>query len=1007
VLRRLTSWIYILLWVCLGSASAAKGWNCPSDDSAYLCKQKRIFLKKAAMQKARLFQAWDFVLVKRGAPPLTRFEQKRLWRQLARSIRNARVVEHKRLNEYCSGRVKLDGCTVGEQIYLHHVLLETFRQPTLALTLLDEGIHSMSFALDKLKGRKALGEADDHDVCHLVDFRCNHGHSSTPEARGKAFQSQVKVIRLFAKWKKKTPKRLAFVYKLLKSQDVDIRLATFRMLVASKRKLSIVAPILLRLLKDKEDKIQIQLLLQFTKFGVQGEPYLRKLIKHKDAKLRKRALQLLHIVKHRSDENYKRLLHKLEHGNKHLQKVIFSALEKPGRNESGLIWVFLKALENEEEDVRNFAAEILGKMGSERRYLIPILSKRLVDKDEDLRHAAVIALGKIQPSPLQAIPALVKASRDTDETVRYAALDALAAFGTKRRVILQALVRGLKDKDSDVRESAAEGLLKLKSSEKWVIKALIRAVKDTEEDVQRPAIEALAALGSKARSAIPTLLRVLHGGSNYVREESAKALGKIGKGSAKVIKALKARYPKEKELDVKVQILQSLGWLGKESRDVAAFLTEILSSKHSLLLWYAVVALEKTEVDSTHVRRALCRTLKASNARVRKQAALVFGKWESDDDTVISALIATLRDKDAKVREASAEALGMIGTAAIGAMPALLKALQDRSSDVRYTAAYAFEQFGEKAHKATPALLRALKDKEQMVRYYAVRALGEIKAKPDLVIPTLSKLLVKDKNEDVRLAILGALNGFGLQKKGVLPTLVRALKDPSKKVQGKACKVLGAADDVLKVRMVMRSLQKGKDVVLQKNAKRVLTELDKQDGPKRAVRVLLTGLKATNPYIRAASLKLLGTSERVSQSTYALILMNSLIEDKSARVRMVVLGTIAQSRSLLKKTTTGLILALHDKDVNIRKKVLQLLSKRKSLPEVVFSTLLLVVKGDKRVDLRKLALQLIVKKSQKSGIRQGALTLGLLDDNKGVRKLTVQLLHELGAYQMLFTETLW
>jgi len=85
----------------------------------------------------------------------------------------------------------------------------------------------------------------------------------------------------------------------------------------------------------------------------------------------------------------------------------------------------MKALRNEDADVRERAAKKLGDLGDERAVasLIPLL------KDEEwlVRSAAVISLGKIGNS--EVVDHLVSSLEDKDEDVRKSAVEALKCLG--------------------------------------------------------------------------------------------------------------------------------------------------------------------------------------------------------------------------------------------------------------------------------------------------------------------------------------------------------------------------------------------------------------------------------------------------------------------------------------------------------------------------------------------------------------------------------------------------
>jgi HEAT repeat protein len=202
----------------------------------------------------------------------------------------------------------------------------------------------------------------------------------------------------------------------------------------------------------------------------------------------------------------------------------------------------------------------------------------------------------------------------------------------------------------------------------------------------------------------------------------------------------------------------------------------------------------------------------------------------------VEALIFALkRDKEAEVREASATALGRIGPvglppdrftpAAKEAVPDLAAALKDASPDVRAAAADALGSLGAHARDVVPELAQALRDNKGKdglrLRAYLVSALGrigrparasvsalvEVMNEPDLAgasleqrrsqaelrrnavealgaiespaaLEPLARLLEKSmaaRDGVMSRAAIVAINQFGLERRAILPVLVKAL----------------------------------------------------------------------------------------------------------------------------------------------------------------------------------------------------------------------------------------
>ena len=88
---------------------------------------------------------------------------------------------------------------------------------------------------------------------------------------------------------------------------------------------------------------------------------------------------------------------------------------------------FLRALKDQDVEVRQIAASALGEIGN-RKAVVPLIGA-LKDRNREVRSSAATALGKL--GDVQAVEPLTAALTDEDEAVRRAAAQALEAIGGK------------------------------------------------------------------------------------------------------------------------------------------------------------------------------------------------------------------------------------------------------------------------------------------------------------------------------------------------------------------------------------------------------------------------------------------------------------------------------------------------------------------------------------------------------------------------------------------------
>ena len=90
----------------------------------------------------------------------------------------------------------------------------------------------------------------------------------------------------------------------------------------------------------------------------------------------------------------------------------------------------IKALQDQEWEVRASAALALGNIGGGAGDAVPALIQLLQDQDEWVRSRAASALGRIGGGAVDAVPALIQLLQDQSSDVRLNAAVALKNIGT-------------------------------------------------------------------------------------------------------------------------------------------------------------------------------------------------------------------------------------------------------------------------------------------------------------------------------------------------------------------------------------------------------------------------------------------------------------------------------------------------------------------------------------------------------------------------------------------------
>ena len=140
----------------------------------------------------------------------------------------------------------------------------------------------------------------------------------------------------------------------------------------------------------------------------------------------------------------------------------------------------LALLQDEDQNVREYAAKALAKLGPAS---IDQLIAELGNVDENNEYPAVVAFRQIGAP---AVEPLITALKDADPVVRIGAVKALNAIQDTRSI--EPLIAPLWDVDPAVRAEVAGGLYWAGSP---VVDALIAALQDVDMDVQKNAISTL------------------------------------------------------------------------------------------------------------------------------------------------------------------------------------------------------------------------------------------------------------------------------------------------------------------------------------------------------------------------------------------------------------------------------------------------------------------------------------------------------------------------------------
>lgn len=406
------------------------------------------------------------------------------------------------------------------------------------------------------------------------------------------------------------------------------------------------------------------------------------------------------------------------------------------------------SLKLNDEDLRLAVMLTLTNAGKDP---VPELVKALRDDDFNVRIYAAWTLGRIGPDAADAVPALLEARNDPDGDVRRRAVYALGRIHPRAEVAVPVLLEAFKDKDVDVRRVAVEALA---GYGKDAVPPLIKALHDPDRVVRRQAVLTLIEIGPDAGPALFALKPLYLDPASGLQDEAAKALSRLGKPAVPILAEPLKTDPTAPPGQVVLGLGSPWGLLGVW-RDYAGDHRRALN------------ALGQIGLDALDV---LLAALKNPNADIRALAAGELGGIGYHDQRIVSPLVAAVRDPEESVRHAACRSIQQLGMDLHYVLPGLHAALQDPSPAVRLNV---IVFLGELGAPAAPLLVEALKDKDPKICDKAVEALFGMQADNDYLLATVLHLL-KDKSGTVRTNAVYVVRRCGLK---AVPHLIDLLTD--------------------------------------------------------------------------------------------------------------------------------------------------------------------------------------------------------------------------------------
>lgn len=184
-----------------------------------------------------------------------------------------------------------------------------------------------------------------------------------------------------------------------------------------------------------------------------------------------------------------------------------SELATLGAEAKAAVPALIDALADEDQFLREGAAQALGKIGAEAKAAIPALKNALRDPQLFVGPEAGLALWRIAEVP-EAMDALLLFLMDQDHFIRGKTATCLAEIGRKAQKAVAPLKQGLMDKEELVRIRAAHALWRI-ARYAAAIPVILDGLKSADSQTRISAAALLGGLDIPSASVVPALLNAL------------------------------------------------------------------------------------------------------------------------------------------------------------------------------------------------------------------------------------------------------------------------------------------------------------------------------------------------------------------------------------------------------------------------------------------------------------------------------------------------------------------
>jgi HEAT repeat protein len=329
-----------------------------------------------------------------------------------------------------------------------------------------------------------------------------------------------------------------------------------------------------------------------------------------------------------------------------------------------------------------------------RRIAVGSLSAIGQDALPKIRREVCVALGKVFRSDGSAV-VRAEAGKALGDISTVLLND--GELGDTSSVVID-LAEGLRvEKELEPKRTGTFAVGRFGPKAKSAVGSLTALLADKDAVVRENAANSLGRIGGESKIATDDLLKLLGATEVPVRKAAVFALGRIDpEDKAKVSLAMAPLFAIEKDQDVRMELVLSLGLLKEKNSEVAKALAPLLKETHLETRRLAAKTMAMFEESAKNQEKELVTAFKTdSDKLVRSYALRALCATVTDTEKLVPILVTQLdskTEKEADVRIAVCDELGLLGPDAQAAVPVIRDTQKDPEPKVRDAAAAALKK---------------------------------------------------------------------------------------------------------------------------------------------------------------------------------------------------------------------------------------------------------------------------------------------------------------------------